>query len=464
MSRNHTILIEPNEKNYEYSFKSKNDLQKFSMQKVLEKYHFKKNSIRCKCDMKKELYLEVRKIGLKLYLAKYPKSEEHSPECIFHSLSKEFMDEETRTYNSAIFQEPIDGENKGSRKSQRESVARSTFYSFSHDVIANANIRAFFISNKNRVYPRNYNFNNFCRAYYLSLKEMKIKGHEDIYEYCKKSNHTKFEHGIIFEDVVGNLECANYNDDELIDIKLNPISFDKSLYEYSTYKKTAAIKFKRLRLAKKLVQNYNNITPIPYFYNAVYVNGVIVRLFIAPIYFDKENFSFVDSAYERNYAKRLFKENSTFLKPISNNEIDSIYPIKIGLPGVLNKIPHILPKADFLIFANRAINIVEVAGYLNDSEYVKHLEKKERYYQKLHDNYSFFTYSIIDGSNGDKIRKNTDNNWTGQEIVSSGKWKETKWNDVPISSIRYYVEKFNGQMFYDASKELYRRELEDGER
>lgn len=453
-----SFIIEPNSKALVYTIKSKNDLKKKSLQNILKNYHLQKNEIRCKCDLKKHLYLQVKKIGNSYYLAKYPKSEEHNSSCIFHSLVNEFINENEDgiSYKTSIFDETIPTSSSDTNAISKENVKTNTYYSFCHDLIAVANIKAFFIANKNKKNLINYNFQQFCQAYFNAFRNCSIVSHNNAYEYFKGNKQFKFEYGIVQSDIVGNLEHIKADDKDKVTIELSPIYYDVNNSSYEVKRKRAEVQFKRLKIAKKLVVNYSNIVAVPYFYNAVYKDNVIVRLYLSPIFFDNHNICFVESHYERRFVEKLFRNNTPFIRPISNDEIDSIYPYKIGLPNTLYKIPHIIYNADFLLFEDSYINIVEVSGY-NNKDYQELLNKKGNYYQSLCDKYAFFKYSFYDGLTGKLLKDNGKEFWSGEEIIENGKYEGKVWKQLEKQTLLYYVEKFKGDVFIKALKELQRR-------
>jgi hypothetical protein len=378
----------------EYYFKSKNDLKENSMQNVLKEAHGRRNYIKCKCITEKDLFLQVKKINDLYYLAKYPNSEEHNQNCIFHSYTKDFFNEDENgvIYRPLIFEDvETKLNNKDTSIGDYENAKMNTFYAYCHDLISSANMISFFKANKNKRELNNYSFQDFCSSYYLSLKTIRISKFGHLLNYIKEKKESYFEYGIISEDIVGNLEHINFNPDDIIDINLNRIILDFNTKEYKLVLKTGKIKYKRLEISKKLVTNYS-IVPIPYFYNAIYKNGVIIRLYISPIFFDEYNICFVKSRNENIYAEYLFKEGIPFIKPISNNEIDFIYPSKLGLPSHFKKIPHIVLKPSFLLFQDNSIIIVEVT----DKRYTKYLYKKKNYFEMLQKKFSFFYYKFVD--------------------------------------------------------------------
>lgn len=377
---------------FEYVFKSKNDLKEKSMQHLLKKAHGIRNYIKCKCIKDKTLYLQVKKINDVYYLAKYPNSEEHDINCIFHSFIKDFISEDENgvTYKPIIFEETSSTKEYTKSELDFERAKRNTFYSFCHDLISTANKIAFFSANKNKTELQNYTFQNFCYSYYISLKNIKVSRYGNLLNYIKKTDGVYFEYGIINEDLVGNLEFSHFIDEDILNINLNKISLDFNTKEYTLKEKTAKINYRRLKIAKELVFKYN-IAPVPYFYNAIYKDGIIVRFYITPIYFDNFNICFTNNRNESSFVEHLFIKNKPFIKPISNNEIDSIYPSKIGISSI-NKIPHIIYQPSFLLFENNKIIIVEVI----ESKYKKYLYKKENYYRSLKNRFNFFDFLFVD--------------------------------------------------------------------
>jgi hypothetical protein len=456
-----TVQIKKGEYFQDYSFNSKNDLKQNSMQYLLKSVHLKTNAVRCKCDMNKELYLSVKKIGNLYYLAKYPKSEEHHSQCVFHTLINDLLqiEDENIAYKSSIFEEPEqNSEESKSSRHPHEQAKRHTFYMYCHDLISQANKIAFLMANKNSKELQSYKRDNFFKAFYAACMDVKIVGNGNVINYCKKNKGSFFEFGIVPYDIVGNLDLLNCsNNNEVFEIDLNPVS-------YILKEKKSSIGYGRLKTAKKLVTNFSNITAIPYFYIAVYNNRKIVRFYIAPIYINNEYICFVDSGYEREYANWLYQNNIPFIKPISNDELDMIYPYKIGLPQYVKKIPHIVYRSDFILLKKGHIIIVEVSGY-NDIKYQKLLNKKSRYYQMLCDKHLYFKFMIVDGKSMEVLEQNRPLKWDGLEIITSGKYKDMAWRDVPSLTLDWYIENLakNTDTIKNAKKELYRRKNNKGE-
>ena len=95
----HRILLLKDEKQESLYFKFRSDLKREENKKKLLTHYKVKNSIRCMCDQKKELYLYVKENGV---VAVYPKSDEHKENCPFYSKREEFIDDETGEYKSNI--------------------------------------------------------------------------------------------------------------------------------------------------------------------------------------------------------------------------------------------------------------------------------------------------------------------------------------------------------------------------
>jgi hypothetical protein len=446
---------------YIYSFNSKNDLQSNSMQNVLKNCHKVINNIECQCDTSKKIYLIVRKVNNKYYLIRHSKTHEHSNDCIFNSLNQEFIDDNNNEvkYNSAIFDE-VKGDNKSVVGSNTKEHAKNyTFNMFSQELISNANKGSFLSSLKNHDYKdlENYNFQTFCKNYLAYLYNSKISK-TSFKEFFFKGEF-RYEFGIVKDDIFGKINSADVNDEDIIEINLNYISLNDNK-RFALKSKVSRIKFKRLRILKKLVQNFNNTTSVPYFYNAVYKNGVIVRMYIKPVYFNEEYICFVDSGYERNYAEYLYENKIFFLKPISNDELETIYSSKLGIDFYSKsfKLPHIVYTSDFILFKNNEINIIEVSGY-NDNAYKAHLTKKEDYYQLLHNKYSFFKFTTIDGSKIPTVlSENKKYIWNGSETLKDGKYQGKMWSQLENSILQYYIENnFSKGKYENSIKELYRR-------
>ncbi len=110
------------------------------------------------------------------------------------------------------------------------------------------------------------------------------------------------------------------------------------------------------------------------------------------MYFDDKYLCFVESTLERDYAKKLFLDNTPFIKPIDNSELFKIKKEKIVPPGqAFFNLSH---RPDFIEFKNEKIVIVEVSGDIN-SEYEEQLAYKEKDYLNIVKKYSYVLYKKI---------------------------------------------------------------------
>jgi len=457
---------------HDYSIKTKNNLQSDSMQRILDKHHKVHHSIRCKCDMTKELYLSVKQFGKKFALARYPKSEPHQSYCLYFSEKDKYVDvdEKGTTYKSKIFDEPEDGTSSKStaKRDTDEEARRYTFYNFCDDLIADACTYAFNKKNANSSELRNFNFNDFCWTYSKIMKQANVARYGNVIEFCKKNNDFNFEYGVITNDFISSLDPSTQKDKDIVNVKLNPIRYENTNgTQWKTdLTKSANIGFKRLRIASKLVKIFDNYINPPYFYTAIYKKGIIVRFHIVPIHFDMTNITFVESNYERNYAKSLYEDGIVFIKPLSNNELYSIKASNISSECV--KPPHIIYHPDFLELVDNKLLITEVSGFKNKA-YVDLLEKKMRYYDKLGDDYSYVKSKCVDGSLFHEeqlvVREGSEDTeeeeieaWDGTIIIKSGKNEGVMWKDVSSGTIEWYVDNLTGQFKDNGIKELKRRE------
>jgi len=412
---NHKIIINLEDSKKEIIFTTRNELKLIYIQKLLEKCHSskQKNIIKCTCDSTKELYLSVKK-KKRYFISKYPKGEEHKPTCIFHTFAQDLTeDTESHTaYSINIFKEPTKTNVKNDIKNSDdyEIAVRTTYYQYCNDLISFANSKAFYIANtqekrnKNEFGINNFTFEDFCTAYYSALSAINIIKNGNVLDIQKNNKSFKFYYGVLTDSEAlkeAVIKAKKLNSKDTIEIPTKIISYDfvKKCQIFKEQK--LLVTAKRLLIALKLVQNEDGqtIKDTPYFFAASIDKDITIRLHLHLITFDEKRICFVDSSFERKYAIECYKNENKYamIKPLSNNEIDDILPPLIGLPYILQKIPHIDYKPDFLLFDGNTIEIVEVSGYSNRLDYIEHLEKKIRYYQKLCDNYSFFKYTIYDG-------------------------------------------------------------------
>lgn len=480
MKRFHTIILDPRGINKEMNFTTRNEFKTKHYQELLIQYHKKQNSIRCKCDLTKELYLSVGK-KKRYYLSKYPKGEEHYATCIFNSYAESLTNDGDNTaYKIDIFSEPkvTTPPNVGRREidKNKEIARRTTYYQYCNDLISYANQTAFYMANKieqrqnSSLGINNFTFDNFCRAYYLALKNINIIKNGNILDIQKDNQNFRFNYGIIsdiksLEEIFRTLE--DLNDEDIVKIPVEMISYDYknncSILKNDFLKMTK----KRFKIAFKLVKNEgtNSFKVPPYFFSASIENGITVRFHLSLISLEENQICFVDSSYERNFAKYFFRNSDKYimLKPLTNNEIDKLIPSIIGLPSILDNIPHIEYNPDFLLLDGNFINIIEVSGYNNREEYKLHMEKKMRYYQKLCDNYSFFKYTVYSGRTKKIINQNNPTNWDGTKVIDTGVNKDKMWKDLKITSLDYYIKNLDkeNEGYLNSLKELYRRDRLD---
>lgn len=445
----HSIKLINNGKEEQIFFNSRNDLKKdFNKSKLLAHYGIK-NSIRCLCDEMKELYLYIKLNGT---IAVYPKSEEHNEDCVFFSKRKEFIDEETGEYKTTIFKELKSiYKAKGSNENSEEKCQRLTFYDFCREAISSGALEAFkYDYNKfNKIY--NISFNQFCFSYYNVLNSLKLKGKETVISFFKNNEEYKFEYGILNDDLM--VLISSGNDEDIKIINLDEIKYNYKDKKWNTVNKQAKITHRRLRLSKKLVQIWNNLIEPPFFYTAVYHNDVIIRFHLMPIFLNERNIVFVESNYERNYAKKLIEEKKVFIKPISNDEVYKIDPKVINQKCTF--VPEIIYHPDFLEFTENKMIITEVSGFTN-KDYKKHLDKKMRYYLKYIENKEFlFDYKCINGNTLEELEYEF--MWNGEEIVEKGKYQGKKWSQIYDDTLNWYVENKEGYFKECALKEIDRR-------
>lgn len=453
MSKKHFIQIKKNDNLfYEYSISSKSDLYTGRLKEILQEQFEIKNSIRCMCDMQKELYLYVTQKG---FVKKYPKSQEHDLECIFSSERKEFIDEETGIHKASIFDEALSSNSTSSSNSKQEKAKRLTYYDFCRTAISIATTEAFNYTNDDKTNEsiENFSFDQFCFSLLKAMDKLKIKAKKEvsIKEYFSANKDLFFSFGMIKDDIFSKCDDSKLNDKDEVEINLYPIKYDKEQKQWSYNKlRKSKITNKRLKLTSGLSKIWDNSISPEYFYFAVYKDFKIVRFFIMPVCMHKNYITFVESDYEREYAKKLIDENIVFIKPISNDEIYNINPSLIN--SSCEFIPYINYHPDFLELRDNKLIITEVSGFDN-KEYTEHMNKKIRYYTNYIKNKEmYFDFKKIDGKTLEEVES-----WTGEERLERGSFEGMKWKDIYTTTLKWYIDERKPYFRDCAKKELKRR-------
>lgn len=373
-----------------------------------------KRKVKCLCKPNDDLFFMVKENSKgKYYVQNYGKNGVHDLECPFYIGEKLFNDK-IGEYSSKIFLDTDEVDNpqvnaqlNEYRETYRTTRRRLTYYNFCRDMIEDTVIRAFNSVNQGRTRREQLeNFGNdlfwkkFNYAVYDSTKNTKVpQGHKLIY-------------GIITEhDTFFDALDSDENNNKLCVTADEYVTFENK----GLQSKYFTISRRRLSIAKKLVNNFGNTTATPYFFIGVVEkrgedkkeakNGNRLphfkRLFVHPIYFSTHHIAFVDSGYERKYAKRLFEERIPFLKPMSGNEL---YGITKELRNynyykdgrIKSGPPYIKYKPDFIEFYGEYVLIVEVSGYDNQV-YKKDLKIKAKHYKKLEVKTGIIRYKEVEG-------------------------------------------------------------------
>lgn len=367
---------------------SRAELQNDYIQQQLKLRNKHQRTIRCGCNLNEHLYLSSNKNSNDLYfLKRYPNQKEHKVECMFYSEVKEYIDHEDGNiiYKPTIFEEPNIRVNDGKNRPACESdIQRYTYYSYCQDLIASSCSFAFRHKNKNQDYKnlKNFGYKDFLFNLNIAIKNVQIKGVGSLHELCSsKDNGLRYSYGIINEDIREYLKKANSLDDNAI----LSISLDNGKILKTTKK--------RIEIASKRLKIYNNYIEPQYFFIAVSNYGVAVRLYLYPVYYDEENICFVESNYERKYAKYLYEQNITFIKPINNLEFQYIPSNKICPNKSKFKLNN---RPDFIEFKDGRVKIVEVSGY-DDRNYLLQMVDKEIDYKKIQEQYDYVDYEKVEG-------------------------------------------------------------------
>ena len=360
----HTILIKTNDQTFKlYSLKGKSTLKNDFFQNKLRWLHKQERSIKCGCKPENDLWLAVVKNNDTYYLRTYPKiTEEHNEECIFHNIANKFYDDDKEMYSLSIFQEvELSDKQKNSVSDHDIAIENSknyTFNSFCQEWLSKANSYALNSANiQNEFFTENFTYEDFIHKFWkIDLNVSKIGNIRRISEV--KGSYIKA--GITYTDI------PNLISGEDLDKVLSFDNFGKD--------KPIQVRQRRLNIASKKLKIFSNYIKPPYFFIAVLHYGIAVRLFLYPVYFDEEKICFVESEFERQYAKQLFDQKIAFLKPIS----DEYHQLNKAKAPYFDS----AYRPDFFEFVKDQINIVELSGF-GSKEYLNRLSDKKNDYIRI---------------------------------------------------------------------------------
>lgn len=392
-------IVKDNGKEFILSFASKYELKHNSFLQDQLKYYHSANSpkkiydIKCLCN---DVDMSCKNTSY-YFLANFPNnSHKHKIDCIYYNHLEELFDKDDK-YKKNIFQKTnLINYSKATTKEiqenqEKESHRANTYYNFCRDLLSQSMIMAFHIKNKevkyrqNIMYP-NYNLflnclDSLCGKNSL-LKDESIKN--------SLADYHSFYYGIVDDKFISKL-ATGQNSYEIVlpVVKKNYSNNNKTFMGYSIENKKCNIKHYTLKSAADNVKIFENYVNAPYFFTAILKHNKnapsdVVRLFLKPIFYDKEYLVFVDSGYERSYAEKLIENRTPFFKPFLNS---CYYKLKTDFTNYINekdeykKAPlQYLP--DFLEFYKDKIEIVEVAD-LDDPQYLKALDRKIKYYDEV---------------------------------------------------------------------------------
>ncbi|MDX4028352.1 hypothetical protein [Aliarcobacter skirrowii] len=408
-------IVKDSGKEFILSFASKYELKHNSFLQDQLKYYHSANSpkkiddIKCLCN---DVDMACKNTSY-YFLANLPNnSHKHRTDCIYFNHQEELVDKDDK-YKKNIFEKTklIDFSRATKKEIEDEYIKENhrinTYYNFCRDLLSDAMIKAFHIKNKeikNRediTYP-NYNLflnclDSLCGKNSL-LKDESIKN--------SLADYHSFYYGIVDDKFISKL-ATGQNSYEIVlpVVKKNYSNNNKTFMGYSIENKKCNIKHYTLKSAAELVKIFENYVNTPYFFTAVLKHNKnapsdVVRLFLKPIFYDKEYLVFVDSGYERLYAKKLIENKIPFFKPFLNS---CYYKLRTDFTNYMNdknesKKAFLQYLPDFIEFSKDKIEIVEVSGYDN-LEYLRLLDRKIKHYDEVSKNSNnLYGSKIVDGS------------------------------------------------------------------
>ena len=236
-------------------------------------------------------------------------------------------------------------------------------------------------SRANLSYP---NYQDFLNSFDRLINKNELLPNGSIRKSLDK--YYNFYYGVVDYDFITQLQDKQKEYDIYLPTVKKLYDEDMKFIEYGKGTINCKINFYTLRAASELVKNFNNYISGPYFFMAVYKqnkdNKKIVRLFLHPVYFDNDSIVFVDSGYERKYAKNLLENKVPFMKPITDSCFYKINGRFVNYEKEDSNFTRaslqFLP--DFIEFSENKIDIVEVSGYDN-AEYQNLMDRKIKHYE-----------------------------------------------------------------------------------
>ncbi|MCG3655412.1 hypothetical protein L5F23_01685 [Aliarcobacter butzleri] len=385
-------LIRKNQDDLQIGFKTKFELKKNEFyQDILKSYHsyYKKEGAKLEC-LCNNVDMACKKTSY-YFLSNLPNnSNKHSEDCIYYEHLEDLTDSEDK-YKSLIFKEPILNFSTATQKekdeyNQKESHRKNTYVNFCTDMISEAMSIAFNRKNKdmesraNLSYP---NYQDFLNSFDRLINNNELLPNGSIRKSLDK--YYNFCYGVVDYDFISQLQDKKDYDIYLPTVK-KLYDGNMKFIEYGKGTINCKINFYTLRAASELVKNFNNYISGPYFFMAIYKqnkdNKKIVRLFLHPVYFDNDSIVFVDSGYERKYAKNLLENKVPFMKPITDSCFYKINGRFVNYEKEDSNFTRaslqFLP--DFIEFSENKIDIVEVSGYDN-AEYQNLMDRKIKHYK-----------------------------------------------------------------------------------
>ncbi|MDN5061803.1 hypothetical protein O8C86_08165 [Aliarcobacter butzleri] len=386
-------LIRKNQDDLQIGFKTKFELKKNEFyQDILKSYHsyYKKEGAKLEC-LCNNVDMACKKTSY-YFLSNLPNnSNKHSEDCIYYEHLEDLTDSEDK-YRSLIFKEPILNFSTATQKekdeyNQKESHRKNTYVNFCTDMISEAMSIAFNRKNKdmesraNLSYP---NYQDFLNSFDRLINNNELLPNGSIRKSLDK--YYNFCYGVVDYDFISQLQDKQKEYDLYLPTVKKLYDGNMKFIEYGKATINCEINFYTLRATSELVKNFNNYISGPYFFMAIYKqnkeNKKIVRLFLHPVYFDNDSIVFVDSGYERKYAKNLLENKVPFMKPITDSCFYKINGRFVNYEKEDSNFTRaslqFLP--DFIEFSENKIDIVEVSGYDN-AEYQNLMDRKIKHYK-----------------------------------------------------------------------------------
>lgn len=374
-------------------FKSKIELKNNDFfQSLLKRYYDKSKSegakLKCLCN---DVDMSC-KFTSYFFLSNLPNnSYRHLEDCIFYEHLENVTDKDDK-YRSLILSKPkinfLTATNQEKKDFEnKESHRNNTYVNFCTDIISIAISKSFNYRNKNiqsrgdMIYP---SYKEFLNAYSFLLNNNELLQKGSIKESLEP--YHDFYYGVIEYDCLSQLQTYQKEYDIFLPKVKKSYDENRKFLDYEVVNINCKIKYNQLLSAARLVKNFENYINPPYFFMAVVKKNKnskdVVRLFFHPVYFDNNHLVFVDSGYERKYAKKLIGEDIPFIKPISDScfyKLNGNF-VNYQKEGDNPKRAFLQYLPDFIEFANDKIDIVEVSGYDN-IEYQNLMERKIKHYQ-----------------------------------------------------------------------------------